>query len=114
MTRRSIKLRAVAVTAIAALAFDAAAILAGEAELLPSGGVLIPDAGAVVGAPATPLSVAGVARRTARRTIRATTTYVAVLPPGCTTTIINGQTIHQCGTTYYQQSGSQYVVVTID
>ncbi len=114
MTRPRNMLRAVAVTAIAALTLDAAAILAGEAGIVPPGGLLVSDAAAVVGAPATPLSVAGVARRTARRTIRATTTYVAVLPAGCTTTIINGQTIHQCGTTYYQQSGNQYVVVTID
>lgn len=114
MNRLAKSLRAIALTAVAALALDAGANLASDAGLVASGGILVSEAGAVVGAPATPLSVAGVARRTARRTVHATTTYVAVLPQGCTTTVINGSTIHQCGATYYQQSGNQYVVVTID
>jgi hypothetical protein len=45
---------------------------------------------AVVGRPATPVSVAGVARRTTRRTVVRTSAYVAALPHGCTTVTING------------------------
>ncbi len=77
------------------------------------GGALIKEANAIVGRPATPVSVAGVARRTTRRIV-ATTTYVAVLPPSCTVVVIEGTSLHQCGTTYYQASGTQYVVVVVD
>jgi len=79
-------------------------------------GVLSPvqDAGAVVGRPATPVSVAGVSRRTTRRVIRRTTIYVVSLPPSCTVVVIEGTQLHLCGGTYYQQSGTQYVVVTVD
>jgi hypothetical protein len=45
--------------------------------------------------------------------IYATSVYVATLPPACTTIIIEGTTLHQCGGTYYQASGSQYVVVNV-
>ncbi len=80
----------------------------------PLGGVsLIKEAHAVVGRPLTPVSVAGVARRTTRRAIVATSVYVATLPPSCTTVVIEGTTLYQCGGTYYQASGTQYVVVTI-
>lgn len=74
---------------------------------------VIREAEARVGRPATPLSVAGVARRTTRRTIRRTTAYVATLPRGCTTVIIEGVSLHSCGGTYYQPYGSQWVVVTV-
>ena len=85
---------------------------------IPSGGMfeggsLIKEAHAVVGRPLTPVSAAGVARRTTRRVIVATTTYVAVLPPACTVVVIEGTSLHQCGTTYYQASGTQYVVVNV-
>jgi hypothetical protein len=76
-------------------------------------GVVINDAHAIVGRPLTPVSVAGVARRTTRRMIYATNVYVATLPPSCTTIVIEGTTLQQCGGTYYQQSGTQYVVVNI-
>jgi hypothetical protein len=86
-------------------------------ELMPGagmpGGVLIKDAQAVVGRPMTPVSVAGVARRTTRRVIVATSVTVATLPPACTVVVIEGTTLHQCGTTYYQPSGTQYVVVNV-
>jgi hypothetical protein len=62
----------------------------------------------------TPGSVAGVARRTTRRTIRRTSVYVAALPTGCTTVVIEGTTLHQCGATYYQSDNNQYVVVEVD
>jgi hypothetical protein len=60
------------------------------------------------------MSYAGVARRTTRRAIYATSVYAATLPRGCTTVIIEGTTLHQCGTTYYQSTGSQYVVVKVN
>ena len=65
-----------------------------------------------VGAPGRP--VAGVARRTTRRMIRRTTIFVATLPPSCTTVVVEDVTLHQCGGTYYQASGTQYVVVNVD
>ena len=76
--------------------------------------ILIPEAGARIGRPLTPVSVAGVARRTTRRTIHRTAVYAATLPAGCTTVVIEGTTLHQCGGAYYQSSGSQYVIVNVD
>jgi hypothetical protein len=82
--------------------------------LLPD--VSIPSqADAFIGRPATPVSVAGVARRTTRRTVRRTTARVAALPPtGCAQVNINGGTYFQCGATYYQSAGTEYVVVLVD
>lgn len=77
-------------------------------------GVFVGEAQAVVGRPMTPGSVAGVARRTTRRTIRRTAVYASTLPRGCTTVIIEGMSLYSCGGTYYQSSGSQYVVVNVD
>lgn len=67
-----------------------------------------------VGRPATPISAAGVARRTTRRIIRRTTVYIATLPAGCTTVIVDNVSIYSCGGVYYQPYNGQYVVVTID
>lgn len=75
---------------------------------------LVTDAAAVLGRPVTPVSAAGVARRTTRRVIRRTTIYVASLPPKCTVVVIEGTKLQQCGGTYYQASGTQYVVVNVD
>ncbi len=77
-------------------------------------GFVISEAQAVIGRPLTPMSYAGVARRTTRRAIYATSAYVATLPRGCTTIVIEGTALHQCGATYYQASGGQYVVVRVD
>ncbi|MCP4714596.1 MAG: hypothetical protein GY868_05710 [Deltaproteobacteria bacterium] len=77
-------------------------------------GIVVSEAQARIGRPATPGSVAGVARRTTRRRIRRTTRYVATLPKGCTTVVIEGTTLHQCGGTYYQSHSGQYVVVNVD
>jgi len=77
-------------------------------------GLVVSKAHGVVGRPLTPVSVAGVARRTARRTIRRTSVYVAALPRGCTTVVIEGASLHQCGGTYYQPYGGKYVVVRVD
>jgi len=78
------------------------------------GGLFTGEAEARVGRPATPNSVAGAARRTTRRRVRRSTVFIATLPRGCTTVIIEGATLHQCGGTYYQPSGTQYVVVYVD
>jgi hypothetical protein len=87
------------------------------ADFQPSGMLgevsLVREAQAVVGRPLTPVSVAGVARRTTRRAIYRTSVYVATLPPSCTVVVIEGTTLQQCGGTYYQASGSQYVVVNV-
>lgn len=69
------------------------------------------EAHAVIGRPATPGSVAGVARRTTRRTIRRGA-YVASLPHACGRATMYGYAVYQCGGVYYQPSGSGYVVVT--
>lgn len=74
---------------------------------------VINEAHAIVGRPLTPVSVAGVARRTTRRMIYATHIYVATLPPSCTTVIVEGATLHLCSGTYYQPYGTQYVVVNV-
>lgn len=77
-------------------------------------GFVISEVEARVGRPLTPGSVAGVSRRTTRRTIRRTSVYAATLPRGCTTVIIDGTSLHQCGTTYYQSHNKQYVIVNVD
>ena len=75
--------------------------------------LIITNAEARVGRPATPASVAGVARRTTRRMVRRTAVYASTLPAGCQTVLIEGTTLYQCGGTYYQASGSQYEVVQV-
>lgn len=75
---------------------------------------IVSSAEARVGRPATPVSVAGVARRTTRRVIRRTAYYVAVLPVGCPVVVISGSSLYYCGGVYYQPYGNQYVVVVID
>lgn len=84
------------------------------ADVLIHTGLVIKDSEARLGRPMTPVSVAGVARRTTRRTIRRTAVYAATLPRGCTTVLIEGVSLHQCGGTYYQPSGNQYVIVNVD
>ena len=77
-------------------------------------GVVSRVADARIGRPMTPTSVAGVSRRTTRRRVRRSTRYVATLPRGCTTVIIDGASLYQCGGTYYQRDNTQYVVVYVD
>jgi hypothetical protein len=36
---------------------------------------------------------------------------IATLPTGCTTTVMNGLAVQQCGTTYYQRVNTGYRVV---
>ncbi len=71
-------------------------------------GINQPGAAGNVGAPG-----AGVARRTTRRIV-ATSVFVATLPPACTTVVIEGTTLQQCGGTYYQPSGNQYMEVKVE
>ncbi len=85
----------------------------GSSEWHP-GNFFISEAHARPGRPMTPTSVAGVARRTTRRTIRRTTAYVATLPKACKTVVIDGTKLHHCGSTYYQSYNKQYVVVNVD
>jgi hypothetical protein len=77
-------------------------------------GLVTQRATAVVGAPATPVSAAGTARRTTRRVIRRSTIYVASLPGNCSTVIIEGVSLYYCGGTYYEPYGNQYVVVYVE
>ncbi|WP_289020532.1 DUF6515 family protein [Desulfobacter postgatei] len=76
--------------------------------------MFVKQAEARVGRPVTPISVAGVARRTTRRTIRRTAVYVSVLPIGYSTVVISGVTLYHYGGVYYQAQGTQYVVVNVD
>lgn len=76
--------------------------------------VAVNNAEAVIGRPATPGSVAGVARRTTRRTIRRTSIYVASLPKGCSKVNIDGTMLYICAGTYYQPYQGQYVVVNVN
>ena len=71
--------------------------------------LLVSSAQARIGRPLTPLSVAGVARRTIRRS----TIYHATLPVGCATVHINGVSLWHCGGVYYEASGGRYVVVYV-
>jgi hypothetical protein len=82
-------------------------------DIVLDGGFVVPEVEARIGRPLTPLSYAGVARRTTRRAIYVTSVYRATLPVGCTTIVIEGTTLHHCGATYYQATGSQYVVVQV-
>ena len=76
-------------------------------------GIFIRDAPAGV-VRIQPVRPVAVARHTTRRVIRRTTVYVATLPRGCTTVVIEGTTLHHCGATYYMPYSSRYVVVVID
>ena len=76
--------------------------------------ISIQDAEARFGRPLTPISYAGVARRTTRRAIYATSVYVASLPRGCETVVVEGSSLYLCGSTYYQASGGRYVVVNVN
>ncbi len=78
------------------------------------GEFLLGEAQARVGRPATPVSVAGVARRTTRRAIRRSTIYIATLPTSCSQVNVDGTVLYLCSGTYYQSHQGQYVVVYVD
>ncbi len=98
--------------ALGALALASGLILNGGAVLNVEA-PLISAAEARIGRPATPGSVAGVARRTTRRTVARTSVYVAALPRGCSTVVVNGAALSHCGGVYYQPYGGRYVVVKV-
>ena len=62
--------------------------------------------------PATPVSYAGVARRTTRRVVR-TDYRINALPPGCHYGPYYGGNYWNCGGVYYEQSGNVYIQVTV-
>lgn len=99
--------------ATASIASACSLFALGALERNGSGG-LVKSAEAIIGRPATPASVAGVARRTTRRVVRRTSYYVATLPAGCAQMTISGAIVWHCGATYYQAEGSRYVIVEID
>ncbi|WP_376767758.1 hypothetical protein [Mesorhizobium zhangyense] len=82
-------------------------------QFVPTGSI-VSSAEARVGRPGTPRSVAGVARRTTRRTVRRSAIYIATLPPACARVSVNGMSLWRCGGAYYQSSGGRYVVVYVD
>jgi hypothetical protein len=84
-----------------------------DGALIPAGAI-VSSAEARIGHPATPRSVAGVARRTTRRVIRRSTVYVAALPASCSTVVINAVRLSRCGGVYYQRYRGRYVVVYVD
>lgn len=97
------------------IAITCGLLVAGAAiDGLFNSGIVIQKIVAIIGRPATPISGAGVARRTTRRVIRRSTIYAATLPVGCSTIVIEGASLYQCGATYYQPYGNQYVVVYVD
>jgi hypothetical protein len=100
--------------ALAVSAFCSGLIFDGDVGHLLKAGSPVSDAMARVGRPATPGSVAGVARRTTRRVVRRSTIYVSTLPAGCVVTTINGGKYWHCGGTYYAHSGGRYVVVYVN
>ena len=107
MTRRHSKLAAIVAALIAM-------VLADSIDSITPFAGFVGEAHAVVGRPATPGSVAGVARRTTRRVIRRSTIYVNTLPAACARVTVNSATVWSCGGTYYQPYGGRYVVVYID
>ena len=100
--------------AIAAVLLAAGSVIDDSSSPWWPAGLGVKDAAARVGRPATPVSVAGVARRTTRRVIRRSTIYVATLPRSCTQVNIDGTVLMSCSGTYYQAHGTQYVVVYVD
>ncbi len=82
--------------------------------LLPVSIGFATPAGAVIGRPLTPLSYAGVARRTTRRVVRRTATTIAVLPAGCIYGPYYGGYYYRCGGLYYAKSGGVYVQVIVE
>ncbi|MCP4381652.1 MAG: hypothetical protein GY798_09600 [Hyphomicrobiales bacterium] len=75
---------------------------------------IISAADARVGRPLTPMSGAGVARRTSRRTTRRVLrrgAYIGAIPRGCPYGPYYGYNLYYCGGTYYQRSGGGYVIV---
>lgn len=84
------------------------------AELGIPGVAAISEAQARVGRPLTPVSYAGVSRRTTRRVVRRTAYTVAALPAGCVYGPYYGGNYYYCGGRYYEPSGNVYVQVVFE
>lgn len=67
---------------------------------------------AIIGRPLTPLSYAGVARRTVRRSAAAGAVY-GTLPAGCVYGLYYGAYYYRCGGGYFVRSGAGYTQVYI-
>jgi hypothetical protein len=74
---------------------------------------LVSKAEARIGRPLTPLSYAGVARRTTRRVVRRTAIRLSVLPAGCVYGPYYGAYYYNCSGVYYVKSSGVYVRVII-
>nr|WP_281720706.1 hypothetical protein [Nitrosomonas nitrosa] len=98
---------------LAVASFSVAFLGHGNLAEMVEHGTFTNSAEALIGAPLTPGSVAGVARRTTRRTVRRSAIYASTLPRGCATVYFNGVMTWQCGATYYQAYGTRYVVVYV-
>ena len=70
-----------------------------DSHLIPAGSI-----------PLTPASVAGVTRRTIRRS----TVYIARLPANCTKVKVNDVMLSHCGGVYYQPYQGRYVMVHVN
>jgi hypothetical protein len=90
------------------------ALILGDLAGLPLLPNIVSPAEARIGRPATPGSVAGVARRTTRRVIRRSTIYVNTLPSSCVRVSGYNGVVWRCGSTYYQPYKGRYVVVYIN
>lgn len=66
-----------------------------------------------IGRPLTPMSYAGVARRTTRRVVRRTAVRISTLPAGCLYGPYYGGYYYRCGSVYYEKSGNVYIQVVI-
>jgi Tfp pilus assembly protein FimV len=80
--------------------------LAGVSPDAPAGLTLLQDAHAVVGAPLTPVSVAGVARRTTRRAVVATSTTQAAAADTAAVQQQQAATAQQQAATAQQQAAT--------
>jgi Tfp pilus assembly protein FimV len=80
--------------------------LAGVAPDAPAGFTLLQEAQAVVGAPLTPVSVAGVARRTTRRAVVATSTTQAAAADTAAVQQQQAATAQQQAATAQQQAAT--------
>lgn len=76
-------------------------------------GIGAPGAGVADPGINQPGAIGNVGRAPGRRVV-ATSTYVNALPGPCSTVTVAGTTLQQCGATYYQRSGSRYVVVKVE
>ena len=75
---------------------------------------LVSKAEARIGPPLTPVSYAGVARRTARGTARRTSIRLNTLPAGCVYGPYYGAYYYNCSGVYYVKSSGVYVQVIIE